>query len=433
MLNPTCVARSHGSIGVLHARDALACLLLACLVVACSRREAPAERESDSVLTTPPSALPQWTLAPAMVRLGERAASRNEAPFLNVPTDGAWLSDGRALVVDGPADHFYLFDLEHGTFQAFGGAGRGPGEFTWIRTVTVTHGDSLVIWDAGQQMLKVFDPDAGLIRTERLPTPAGATGSAEVWPLPGGKYLHLSSRPRVEDFDLSAEAAGLGPGDVRPLPETAEFRIVRLGDVTAGPMLFPGTSSVLFQRGSAVQPLAPIPAVAVRRDRVFYASGHDDRIIELDDQLRTMRVVEWPGLREPLEPSDLAAVRERMRRDGFSESSLRIMLADEVLPDSLPSLKRLLLDRQCRLWIAAFEPRLPTASEREWYVLDSDLDEIARLVLPDDRRRVILDVDGERVLLASFDPSTDEPTIEVAKLIRATDSAPDPGAVGPAC
>lgn len=403
------------------------------LVMACSFDEddvrippspdRPTEGPTSVLISDSPSDLPVWVVGEELFSVQADEESATAAPFLQLVRGGHWLRDGRVLVVDGLV-RMHLYD-DVGTYiGTYGGRGEGPSEFGFIRTVTITPEDSIVAYDALRRAVKVFHPDLGFSRSEVIDMPEGVAGNPQVLRL-GRDYLHLGSD--LEGLDVVAALRGLRPGEIASIRETAVLHVLSGGRVRAGPIRFPGASSGLVGDMSVQQPLAAEPQVASRDDMVVYSPGDRFRVVQLNTQLETRRVIDWPAFSMTFEAGELDSVRRRMLDDNVSERMIDIMLSDEMVPDVRPSIQRLMVDRQCRIWASRFEARLRTRREREWIVLDPVGAPIARLVLPSEDGVQLLDVDGDRMLLGRLGP-LGEPSVQAVRI--GTEGSVDPGSAG---
>lgn len=365
-----------------------------------------------------PNEVPEWWIDNTDVVIsGEPNSSSSEAPPLSIVTEGFWLSDGRILIVDTGCDCMHVYDATGDFIRTLGRRGRGPSEFTWIRSVTVTPHDSILAYDAGLRMVKVFHPDAGFIRAELIEPPRGARGSAEVWRTDELRYVYLTSSPADPQFNPAAAAAALGPGEVRELPEIATLHFLDGDSVVAEPVRFPGASSGLFSGGSVLLPFAPAPVVYVDDSAVYFGSGRTFEITELDSKFQIRRVIKWPEFSEPLRSQEIDSLRGAMTAAGVNRSAVDLMLPDELTPETRPTIGRILIDSDGRIWVARFEPRFGVGSERAWYVLTPSGEPLAKVHLSRDRRVRLLDIRDQAVLLLTWDPF-DVPGIEVAALSK---------------
>lgn len=390
---------------------------------------APAENESLEDLSLPnsvtvsedPLDLPVWVVGEPDFSMETDEGGSGSAPFLERVLGGHWLSDGRIVVVDG----FFRMQLyaEDGThLRTLGGRGEGPSEFSFIRSVSITSEDSIVAYDGPRHAAKVFHPDAGFVRSEVIGMPERASVDAQVLRTRAG-YLRLANV--LEGFDVDAALEGLRPGEIRSIRQTAVLHLFSNGQIVAGPVEFPGTSSGLVGELSIIQPLAAVPQFASRDDLVVYSAGDSFTLVQLDARLSPRLEIRWPAFSGPFTTEELSSVRDRMVEENMFRSEF---LSDELVPEERPSTQRLLVDRQCRIWASQFEAQLRFPREREWFVLDRAGVPIARLVLPDEEGVQLLDVDGDRILLGRLVGPAGEPSVQIARI--SGDGSLDPSRAG---
>jgi len=116
-----------------------------------------------------------------------------------------------------------------------------------------------------------------------------------------------------------------------------------------------------------------------------------------------VRVIRWPGAREPLLDAEVQAARDSIEA-GFApvreqapelvERILTATLAPHMLPEVRPALGELLLDDAGRLWVSRFAPTTePWDQQHMWHVLDATGRPLARLTLPEGTRLVAVSRD----------------------------------------
>lgn len=388
----------------------------ACRPEAEGRATAVSARDSAGVtvktIRALPERLPEWKLGEAIVRIPGTPAAGSGAPQLENVSDALWLSDGRILVVDVGADRLHLYGPSGTYMESYGTPGQGPGEFGWIRNVSLSPDDSIFAWDASLVALKVFHPAVGFVRSTRLPIPRPGAGAAEVWRLGSGRWVHAVSVTDDPNFDLSEAAAAISPGAVGRLTETVLLSLLDDEQVLAGPVEVKGLESAIVRDiGNVMQPFSPRPFVHVSEDRVFFGTGAAFRVHELGPDLSEMARVEWPLVGEPLRRNEVDRKREEMLRRGISRRFVDAMFAEELLPVDRPAIQRLLRDSGGRLWVGRFEPPVPRPHETLWYVLNAEGSPIARVPLHGDSA-LLTAVRQAHVLIVTRD-EMDVPQVEV--------------------
>ncbi|MCA9286926.1 MAG: NHL repeat-containing protein, partial [Phycisphaerales bacterium] len=126
--------------------------MLALVLVASACRHADATL---AAMASPPDATP--------FRFG---AWTGDIDDLRDPSDVAIASDGTILVVDTDRNRVVRYRLENGKpvpSGAFGELGAAPGAFRYPRGIAVGLNGRILVADAGNDRVQIFDPDGGLL------------------------------------------------------------------------------------------------------------------------------------------------------------------------------------------------------------------------------------------------------------------------------
>jgi hypothetical protein len=349
-------------------------------------------------ITGPPSGLP--TLA-----VGEVLARTDGPPapgFFERLAGALWMADGSFLVVDEGAEAIYVFDSTGRYLATFGGAGGGPGEFRRIGTVSVTPGDTIAVYDPIQRTLTRLHVSTGLLESSRLPANDTDLIPTDVWPLAADRLVRRAYRGDVASF---------------PAPPTGEVSEVRRRDVRvvlslmdrdeesrADPIEHAGSFSGMIPLGEVRAPFSNVPLTAVRDGHVWYGSGRDFHLRELDTTFTQTREIRWPDAAEPLDEDEVRELRETLLGSTPSPGHRRIveaMFSELLRPQVRPPVRRLVLDPHGRVWAGRFEPSPWHRHERLWYVLDFERAEAHTVTLASHRAHGVFlaDVGTDRLLL----------------------------------
>ncbi|MCG8468631.1 MAG: 6-bladed beta-propeller [Gemmatimonadetes bacterium] len=401
-------------------------VVLAGLAIACDDRREPAGGRTvpgDEIgaavteVRADVATLPRWTLGETDVLVPGLPAATGEADYyFSSVSQARWLSDGRILVVDVGADELRLFSAAGAYEESYGGTGAGPHEFSWIRSVTIGEQDTVFAYDVPTRSMKVFHPDAGFVRVQKVSDPEGTVGAPEVWRLSPGKLLHAVSMPR-RDADMRAAFETLDAGQVSRLDEVVHLTVMTTEGAVEGRMTFPGMYSGLVGAvGSVLAPFSHRPVIHADRDGVIFSSGERFEITEADADLTLRRRIRWSLGGAPVPDEEVEFVRAAIDDRGFERIMAEGMLADVLLPAERPEIQRILVDAGGRYWVSRFEPALPHYYETLWYVLGSDGQPVALLELPPGNRVRIEAVGHSRALVVRRD-ELDVDNVEVVRIV----------------
>lgn len=371
------------------------------------------ERDSAGLTITTirvdPDAVPEWTTGRV-----ERVISGAEPPHFGRLGAAVWLAGGGIAAVDRLADQVHVFDRQGSLVRTLGGSGDGPGEFRNIWSVAET-GDSLMVHDLGHDRVSIFDSHGRLTRSFQLPVQLDEDvyeRTHAIAPMGGGRYVAKRLRDdRAHREEVTPNARRYQTRDALTLHDSD-------GSIVAGPVRFTGGGNleVSTSRGWADARVffdgRSITAVAA--GRLVYGNGATFALTLLDSLLQPVRSIRWPGYADPLDPDEVAAVREDQielfASEGMADMGRELLdaaLHPDILPEYRPALGQVLLDPDGRIWAGRFEP---LETPREWLVLALDGSPLARLTLPEGTR--LADVRDGRLLIVTRD-SLDVESIEV--------------------
>lgn len=360
-------------------------------------------------IETSASSLPEWEIDTVLVTID------GSSPDLSTVLDALWLSDGRIVIPDLPSNRLHVYGTSGVYQRSLGGNGDGPGELRRIRTVAVSPGDTISVFDFTDGpggTLQMYHPDDGFIESVALPATSEEGSRLQGWNWGSGSYIGL-----VEGREAMARVAP----ELLRWPTTSILELFGEAAAAVPAVRFPGNYSGVHESGTDVRlPFTHRPIVLVGADRLLYGSGQRFELLELDRIFSLRRIIRWPSLSEPLEDEHLRqaraewlAPREGTADPEYLRTILDVMFAPELLPEDRPAIGKALLDDEGRIWVARFEPFVFT--ETLYYVLEPDGEPVARLRIPAEKRAVLSGVRGDRVLLAGKD-ALDVPRIEVVRI-----------------
>jgi hypothetical protein len=303
-------------------------------------------------------------------------------PYFQHITAALQLSDKRILVADGGARRLYMFDSTGLFIRSFSGQGRGPDELEKLSAISVVDGDTVVIYDANQRILKFFDANTGFVRSRRLPHSENGLVPAAVWCITPDRFVRYSRRQRNLD-EQPNEGAG-----IRRWPWTAVLELLdSRGRSLARPIEFSGGyTGAWVGVGDVRAPFAPRAVVSVSHHALIYGSGQNFDLTEVDSAFHRRLEIRWPSMRQAIEPSEVHRVRRAYFGSKLSGQSKRladVMFGKAMMPKSRPAVGGAFLDDEGRLWATPFQPTPFNDQERDWYVLDPRRESVLHLHIPE--------------------------------------------------
>jgi hypothetical protein len=292
------------------------------------------------------------------------------------------LPSGDVLVADRGSSEVRVYTSGGLLETAFGGPGRGPGEFINIMGMWLTSEGKVAVWDPGLRRITQITLEDGSIETARV---EDAPGNLEVF---------LGST--VDDRVLLA-SLHLGPRRYEQVPDRWILGRYDLEGSFRAPA---GSVNGMWRYDGNPVPFSPLPWVAIRDTSVFVADGYGARI-----DLRNASGLAVDSLR--LDSHSLAvgdeqawdaldrAVRRKADDLTLGRAYLRL-LDDESIPRDhrIPAVAGLLVDDSGYLWVKRYDPArdalwlrnysMIPAPGGDWLVVDPRKDEVfAEVSMPD--------------------------------------------------
>lgn len=394
------------------------------LIPACTRNEVSDTRvatvDSGGIrvtsITAPPSALPQWTLDPVPRRVMTGGETGDETAFAFVGPV-RFLSTGGLVIADGASSRLLLYDANGRFVRALGRRGDGPGEMRRLESITVKAGDTLAIFDPGLRRLSFWQPDSGFLRSVNL----ADDGSLESFPTDAWPWR--DSLLVVRQISTTPQDAVPPGSGVRRWPTRAHL-VLRGGNgaVVSTSPTFDGMYTGLTARGDIRLPFAYRTFTALAPDRVYFGAGDQFELSWLDAAFRLAGIIRWPSREERLTSAEVDSVRAEtvalISRRPLPPDPFAANFAPEVLPESRPSIGRVFVGRDSRIWVERFEAARMGGVQKpggQWSILQEDGLPIAILRLPAKTR--LEDVRGDEVVVVRRD-SLDVQTVAVHRLKR---------------
>jgi hypothetical protein len=351
-------------------------------------------------------AMPEWRLAETPDHVFDAATTADSTAFALIGPVRL-LSGGTVVIADLGANRLHVYDSAGAYQGALGRHGQGPAEFATITSVTPMRADSLAVFDASQRRLTVWSASRGYVRQVGLHD----GGSLEAWP--SDAWPWRDSLVVVLEVGITPRPALASGETTKRWPMRAQLALRdNAGRVITASPAFEGTYTALFSNGDARAPFSHNPFAAVAGERVVYGSGGRFQIKTLGAAFTTDGEIRAPVLDEPFDRSEatrlydetLALISARMPA-AAARARLASSFDPAILPDRRPSIGRVLVDDQGRLWVERFEPmRLGSQLQvpgARWTVLAADGRPVARLQLPPRTR--LEAVRGDRVAVVRWD------------------------------
>jgi hypothetical protein len=196
----------------------------------------------------------------------------------------------------------------------------------------------------------------------------------------------------------------------------------RAGTIRNTSPTFDGVYTGLDERGDIRLPFSHRPFVALARDRAYFGSGDTFEVSWIDPSFRMTGIMRWPARQKRLTRTEVDSVRAEaialLSRRPLPPNPFAMHFAPEILPEFRPSIGRVLVDGENRLWIERFEAMRMGAVQKpgnQWSILRDDGLPIAALRLP--ARTRLEDVRGDEVVVVRRD-SLDVQTVAVYRVKR---------------
>ncbi|MEQ9398019.1 MAG: hypothetical protein RJQ04_02515 [Longimicrobiales bacterium] len=323
-----------------------------------------------------PADPPTWALGPEpLVGIGVLEGDPDYQLFR--VQDALRLDDGRVLVLNAGSHQVRAYAPDGSYLDAWGGQGEGPGEFRSPGSLVPWPGDSVAVWDGGNQRMTVFGTDGALVRSFPLPAIEGVG-------LPGFQDVFPDGSAVVSAIEFGGEpTSGRVRLPVRLAVVDAEGALV--GDLGA----HAGTEAVMRISESAINifrsPYTRRYVLGTHGRQVIMAPSEHFELrfwTRSGDLARIVRLAERPYVPTA---ADRAAELDRRLQDVPEErrAGIRTMYQELPIPDTLPAMAGVMVDELDHVWVEPF--RLATADgPTRWIVLGPAGQVVATAALPQD-------------------------------------------------
>lgn len=323
------------------------------------------------------------------------------------------LQDGSVVVVDEQSYEVRMFDGGGRHMWTRGREGEGPGEYEGLRLLRGCPGAAITVFDWALDRLTELDADGNVIDTRGL-SAAGVNPYSEPLCSPDGSLVFT---PWPE-----TDYASLTVGEIYRWSMAVNW--ARGDSVIALRSGIPGTERFFSGGGTGPREWGKVMVFAVTATGVWYGSGDDYELEQVDWAGRVSRIARWSGpdlgvttehldryLRAYLARYDTPAERRRFERERWPDIR-------EDLPERFPAFETdgLMALPDGGLWVTTFGWRAP---DQELHLLNRDGAWVGRLVIP--ARSTLLDAGPDWVLLLERG-EFDEHSVAVYELGEAVDS-----------
>lgn len=320
-----------------------------------------------------PEGIPSFAVERPVLTLG-RLEGEGPDVFGSVPQ--VMLDENRLIVIDGAARQIEAFNLDGAHLTGVGRRGDGPGEYNFPVILEAT-GDSILVWDARDQRISVFEATGRFARSLQLQggqrfgelrrSGAGYVGSRTLPPV--GPPQSTDGLVLKRDSTQWARFSGAGVLE-RELFAVPGRELLESVTVLEGGLVQSRQASLPFFRSShfAAQGSDLIGGPNDRAELRRWSSAGE-----------LLAIYRYPGLESPITPADLDAW------DGDLSAWL------EYLPDMAPAFTGLEVSDDGSIWLREFGLR----DAESWLVLNAETgDLLGRVAFP--ARFRLLSVVGRR-------------------------------------
>lgn len=327
--------------------------LLLVAAVGCSDAGSPENREThvvqDSAGVTVvknfgPAWDEGWRVDPEpSLSIGEQAG--DEQVLLSRVVGAVRLDDGTVVVANGQTNELRWYDPDGMFVRSAGGSGEGPGEFEYLRALARCSPDTLHAFDLNWQA-RQFTLDGEYLTSRRITEP-GTERSP---------YQMSCAR------DGLLVVTGWGMDGVRPqgfyAAEAPAWTLNPDGSVWAELGSFVTSERIGSPGGSGPHPFGRAAAVAAGSGHAVVARGQRPGFERYDADGRLTLRVRGPDRDLTLTPAMVDAYADSIRSaaNPAFRQQLQRELAEMHIPDSIPAVDRVLVDRQDHVWTRHFRP-----------------------------------------------------------------------------
>jgi hypothetical protein len=265
------------------------------------------------------------------------------------------LDDGTVIIANSGTSEIRWYDADGRHLRTAGRSGDGPGEFRLLSRMFRVPGDSLMVVDAMQRRLSVFDAHGTLARSQLLAeilTVSGRFTDGSLLLVPGGMVLGDQGPIRTERLAFPVRI--LVPGESASR-EVAMLQGTEVVIAPTGGVRPTGEPAI----GRSARPFGRATGVGVIGDHWIAADNDHPEIRFLDRAGALVRLARWPARPQSVTREHLQAHREQLLSDRDDEARRRLQSAwsrhpapPETAPDFATPLH---IDAFGSIWLQRYE------------------------------------------------------------------------------
>lgn len=290
------------------------------------------------------------------------------------------LSDGRIVVANGGTLQLRVYSASGEHLRDLGRRGSGPGEFGWIHEVWRGQGDSVMVFDAAQRRVSIFDPQGDFDRSfqlevvEEYGVPSIAAHfsdgtlisiSAAGLPVPAATGMistsMFSGEPGIVDgatwLLTRYDPAGTFLNELGTVMESRRWNHAMTG--------VPQSMYLPFSVGA--------PIFAAGGGTLYLGDGSAFEVSARTSAGELARILRWSGSPREITRDDVARYRGTTLESIPNENQRRARerwLDAVPFPDRMPTYQGLLVDALGHLWVEQY--RAPWEDRPRWWIFDPD-------------------------------------------------------------
>jgi hypothetical protein len=298
-----------------------------------------------------------WRIAPSpRLRIG--TVDGSDAETFHRVTHAARLSDGGIVVLNNGTKEVRYYASTGSHERTVGRSGAGPGDFRTFSGLQVTAGDSVLVFDALNNRVSIFDAMGELSRiaTFRLPD---AGGAARIMGRAGtGSFLASVTRAASWDESNTGEI-------VHEISTVIRYDAGGHIETTLGD--FEHTEMAVYDRGAGPRALPPPfwrrRLMVLRGDDIITGHTRSFELHEISSEGVVRRILRTNIAALPISSEDREPYVGQAARSPDLEEVIRLF----GFPETHPAFNRILVDKSGNLWV---ELHVRAGDDARWSVFD---------------------------------------------------------------